>query len=195
MVKTIEQRRRVVSESRSPRRRFFDAGMEILALKGYGSLKLTTLCRHLGVTTGSFYHSFENWQDFTVQFLEAWYHEGTLKIIEMTKAEVDPIHQVEMLLRASMSVPHEAEAAIRVWAGINPVVRKFQDDVDSQRLEIVTEAFERLVGDLHLAARLAKSALYALIGYEQAGAARDLEALELLLRSLQDEAIQIMTRR
>lgn len=36
------------------RTRYLDAGLRILGMKGYASLKLATLCRELGVSTGAF---------------------------------------------------------------------------------------------------------------------------------------------
>ena len=47
------------------RESFFETGLEILAELGFGGLKLAEVCGRLGVTTGSFYHYFRNWNNYT----------------------------------------------------------------------------------------------------------------------------------
>ena len=38
---------------------YYDTGLDVLSDLGYGGLKLAEVCRRLGVTTGSFYHYFD----------------------------------------------------------------------------------------------------------------------------------------
>ncbi len=170
-------------------RRFFDAALELLASQGYGALKLAPLCRHLGLTTGAFYHSFESWQDFTDRLLQHWVSELTTRYADLAGAETDPRARTEVLLQAGVTLPHQAEAAIRVWAGTDPAVRELQDAVDAQRLEIVRDAMAAATGDLERADRLARTAMYLFVGYEQLQGARDPEALEWALRLLQGLAL------
>ena len=66
--------------------RYFEAAQEILATEGYGGLKLAAVCKYLGVTTGSFYHSFESWGDFTNAFLLNWRRERTTLLAELAKS-------------------------------------------------------------------------------------------------------------
>ena len=124
--------------------RFFVAGMEILAEDGLGGLKLAALCRRLEVTTGSFYHSFDSWQEFTRQLVENWREERTLRAAELARVEVDPAERVELLLRLGVNLPHSAEAAIRVWAGLDAEVAAIQESVDGERLATATEAIAEL---------------------------------------------------
>jgi AcrR family transcriptional regulator len=169
--------------------RFFDAGMEILAEDGYGALKLAPLCRRVSVTTGSFYHSFDNWHDFTRQLVENWREERTLRATELARAEVDPAERVELLLRAGVSLPHSAEAAIRAWASSDPEVAAVQESVDRERLEAATAALEALTDDPFEARYLARAAFYIMVGFEQATGDRDVRVLERYLRNLQDRAL------
>lgn len=169
--------------------RFFDAGMEILAEDGYGSLKLAPLCRRVGVTTGAFYHSFDSWHDFTRQLVNTWHTDRTLLAAELARAEVDPEQRVEMLLRVGVSLPHSAEAAIRVWAGVDADVGAVQKSVDRERLAAVTDAFLALTGDPEESADLARAAFYLLVGFEQSTGERDVAALERFLRTLQERAL------
>lgn len=169
--------------------RFFVAGMEILAEDGYGGLKLAELCLRVRVTSGSFYHHFDSWQDFTRQLVENWREERTLRVVELARAEVDPAERVELLLRYGVSLPHSAEAAIRVWSGVDPFVAEVQESVDRERLEISTQALEALTDDPNVASDLALAAFYLLVGFEQATGDRDARELERFLRMLQDLAL------
>jgi len=184
-----------VPEISPVQRRFYDAAMEILAEDGYGGLKLAPLCRRVGVTSGSFYHSFDGWSSFTDAFLAHWFQERTMRIVELTDAVADAQDQVDLLLRVSLQLPHESESAIRVWAGVDPEVRKLQDEVDRLRLETVTRAFAGVMGDETAARHLAGAALYMLVGYEQASGARDREALETGLNLLPVHARRFADRR
>lgn len=175
--------------SERTRNRFFVAGMEILAEQGFGALKLAALCQRVGVTTGSFYHSFRNWQDYTRRLIEYWRVERTERAAELARAEVDPAERIELLLRLGVSLPHSAEAAIRVWAGIDPDVGIVQESVDRERLAAVTEAFEALTGDSAASEDLARAAFYLVIGFEQSTGDHDVAALERFLRTLQERAL------
>ena len=169
--------------------RFFVAAMEILAEDGYGGLKLADLCLRVRVTSGSFYHHFDSWQDFTRQLLENWREERTLRVAELARAEVDPAERVELLLRFGVSLPHSAEAAIRVWSGVDPFVAEIQESVDRERLDICTQALEALTDDPNVASDLALAAFYLLVGFEQSTVDRDARELERFLRILQDRAL------
>jgi AcrR family transcriptional regulator len=171
--------------------RFFVAGMDILADEGYGGLKLAALCRRVGVTSGAFYHSFDSWQEFTRQLLKNWRLERTLLAVELARAEVDPAERVELLLRAGVTLPHSAEAAIRAWASIDPEVGAIQESVDRERLAAATQAIEALTDDPVAAKDLAQAAVYLLVGYEQSTGGRNPRVLERFLRSLQDSALTI----
>jgi AcrR family transcriptional regulator len=148
------------------RTRFFLAAQEILAQEGYASLKQAALCQRLDVTTGSFYHSFRNWQEFTDAFLEHWREERTTLFVELARQESDPVRQLELFLGACLSLAHRAEAAIRIWASIDPAVAKVQQAVDDDRYGAVTEAMAPLVGKSE-AERYASWSISLLVGFEQ----------------------------
>lgn len=172
---------------RSP---FFDAALGILGSQGYGGLKLAPLCTSVGVTTGSFYHSFSSWRDFTSQLLEHWHEERTVWLVELAQQLPDPLDQLESLLQATISLPHQAEAAIRVWGSIDPGVAKLQESVDADRFAIVYQAFLSLVGNHSEAETFARAGMFLLIGFEQAESMRDPKSLKWGLRLIKRAAAE-----
>jgi AcrR family transcriptional regulator len=167
---------------------FFDAAFEILGSHGYGGLKLAPLCKAVGVTTGAFYHSFSSWRDFTSQLLEHWHEERTSRLVELARQLPHPVDQLENLVRASIALPHEAEAAIRVWAAIDPAVAKLQESVDRERFDVIYQAFLVLLGDEEEATAHSRAGMFLLIGFEQADSMRDPKSLEWALRLLKQTA-------
>jgi AcrR family transcriptional regulator len=147
------------------RETWFGAAHEILAAEGYGALKLAPLCKRLGVTTGSFYHSFDNWQDFTASLLANWMRERTEATVEIAKQTEDPVARLRLLLQASGELMHRMESAIRVWAGTDPEVAAIQEKVDQGRYNVVHDAMSAIVGPEH-AEDFTVFGLSVLIGYE-----------------------------
>src|ERR1044072_8622195 len=92
-----------VSDSRE---RFFEAGQEILATEGYGTLKLAAVCQSLEGTTAALYHSFASWREFTSELLDSWRSERTTLIAERARSTDDPVKQLESLLAATLELRH-----------------------------------------------------------------------------------------
>jgi AcrR family transcriptional regulator len=146
---------------------YFDAGMQLLATAGYPALKQATLCEALGVTTGSFYNHFENWQDYTDQLLARWREERTLAITEAASQTADPIEAIELLRDLACDLPYRAESAIRAWSLTDPDVAQVQAQVDRERLAAVRRAMDGLFRDPATADQWSRTAIYILIGFEQ----------------------------
>ncbi|MCW2856583.1 MAG: TetR family transcriptional regulator [Marmoricola sp.] len=168
--------------------RFFDAAQEILATEGYGGLKLAAVCKRLKVTTGAFYHAFENWTQFTSEFLHNWRRERTTLIAELSRSAGDPVGQLEALLAGTLDLRHGSEAAIRVWAAVDPAVAEVQKVVDNERYEIVLEAMNKLVGTKD-GPRWANWGLNVLVGYEMSTNGQDSTELEWELRTVLEAAV------
>lgn len=166
---------------------YFDGALAILAESGYGGLKQAAVCERLGVTTGAFYHNFASWAEFTAGLLEYWREERSARLIALVEAEPDPMLRLKMLLDIAISLPHVAEAAIRVWSTIDPQVAEVQAWVDAARLAVVQETFEQLVPPAE-AEHYARSAVYLVTGHELGGAQRNDETLAFGLQRLIEAA-------
>lgn len=146
---------------------YFATAMQLLAEHGYPALKQATLCRALGVTTGSFYNHFGNWQGFTDQLLAMWRQTRTLQVAEAAERASTPIEALELLRDLACDLPYRAEAAIRAWSLTDPSVARVQAQVDGERLAVVRRVMDQLFTDAATAAAWARSAMYLLIGFEQ----------------------------
>jgi AcrR family transcriptional regulator len=149
------------------RESYFETGLDVLSDLGYGGLKLAEVCNRLGVTTGSFYHYFAGWPTYTKELIEHWMQERTVVAIEAARAESDPRRRIATLIQVGLSLPHGAEAAIRVWSSLDPHVHSVQAAVDQQRFDILYESGFEILQNKRKAEVFAAWGLYLVVGYEQ----------------------------
>lgn len=164
---------------------FFQAGFDVLAEAGYGGLKLASVCGRLGVTSGSFYHHFTSWSEYTRQLVTHWQQQMTV-LVEEVGEEPDPRRRLDRIIKGGLALPHGAEAAIRVWGSIDPHVRDAQAAVDRHRFGAVFEAALQVLGNRRQAEMFASWSIYLLVGYEQALLPRNPDGLEWLVAQLLD---------
>ena len=169
------------------RETWFEAAHEILATEGYGALKLATVCKRLQVTTGAFYHSFDNWQDFTESLLQNWLAERTDQTVIIARETEDPVRRLQLLLDRTYDLLHRTEGAIRVWAGVDPYVGEVQRKVDAGRYQVVYEAMEAVVGS-EKAEAYTVWGMGTLVGYEMMAAEHPRETLRWSLEKILADA-------
>jgi AcrR family transcriptional regulator len=165
---------------------YFETGLDVLSDLGYGGLKLAEVCNRLGVTTGSFYHFFENWPTYTKELVEHWRQTNTVRLVEWIRTEPDPRRRIDRIIDIGLNLPHRAEAAIRSWSSADPGVHAVQVDVDKERHQILHESALRILRDDRQAQLFADWAVYLLVGYEQATLPPDKAALEWIVAQLLD---------
>jgi len=115
------------------RRRWLEEGLALLEEAGAEALTIESLTNRLGVTKGSFYHHFANYQDFQERLLEFWEAEGTLRIIQWAEQEASPPEKLARVMQASLH-PSRLDVALRAWALQDEQVRVHQQRIDQQRL-------------------------------------------------------------
>jgi AcrR family transcriptional regulator len=115
------------------RRKWLEEGLALLEEAGAEALTIESLTSRLGVTKGSFYHHFANYQDFKERLLEFWEEEGTLRIIQWAEQEASPPEKLARVLRASLHPPR-LDVALRAWALQDEEVQAHQQRIDQQRL-------------------------------------------------------------
>ncbi|MET7770048.1 TetR/AcrR family transcriptional regulator [Nocardia sp. NPDC005366] len=145
---------------------YFEAALKVLATEGHHALKMGVLCKNLGVTTGSFYNYFGNWNNFTPELLAYWEKAQTFDIVAQSAQPTDPLARVRTMKELATRVPHEAEAAIRAWSYGDPVVAQFQRRVDLERLDALRAVVHELVPDDKQSDSLALMGISLLIGMQ-----------------------------
>jgi AcrR family transcriptional regulator len=164
------------------REAYFRTGIELLADLGYGGLKLAEVCGRLGVTTGSFYHYFNNWAEYTRELVEHWLIGLTEERVAAIMAETDPHSRIDSMVNIGLGLPHDAYAAVRAWGSVDPRVRAVVVTLDQIRYDLVYASALEIIGDEREADVFAKWALYLLVGYEQCTLPRDRDAFTWLTK-------------
>ncbi|MCV7380877.1 TetR family transcriptional regulator [Mycobacterium alsense] len=121
---------------------FFVEGMAVLQESGFPALTAAGLCSRLGVTRGSFYHHFRNFDDFVDQLLVYWEEHYSRDLIARSRSR-DLRAQIRMQADFAIGLPHAAEAALRAWGTINPRVASAQRRVDQLRHDGLAESLRR----------------------------------------------------
>ena len=171
------------STSRLTQHDYHDVALRLLADGSHDSLTIATLCDELGVSKGSFYHHFGGWSGFVTALLETWERESTLEVKEAAD-RIDAVGTKYRLLSTLVdTIPHDAEAALRVWAHTDPVVKAAVDRVDASREAMVTDFFALTIPKSD-AALLAEIYLSALVGNQLAHRPVDTRRMRKLLNQL-----------
>jgi len=142
------------------RRRWLEEGLALLEEAGAEALTIESLTNRLGVTKGSFYHHFANYQNFKERLLEFWEEEGTLRIIQWAEQEASPPEKLARVIQASLH-PSRLDVALRAWALQDEQVRGHQQHIDQQRLAYLEAVVFAIRADRLYAKSLAR-VLYSL---------------------------------
>ena len=137
------------------KRRWLEEGLTLLEEAGAGALTIESLASRLGVTKGSFYHHFANYQDFKESLLKFWEEEGTLRIIQWAEKETSPLERLIRVMQASLHPPR-LDVALRAWALQDEQVRVHQQRIDQQRLAYLEELIFAIRADRPYAQQLAR---------------------------------------
>jgi AcrR family transcriptional regulator len=146
---------------------YYACALEVLAESGFKGLNIGVLCKELGVTSGSFYHHFGNWNGFVVALLEFWENRQIVQLRNRNFGNSGPLVDFDSLMTLTISLPHKAEAAIRAWAANNEVVRAGQRRADEARRKTVERVIARIVGNPTVAKDLTALGMCLLVGYQQ----------------------------
>lgn len=176
--------------SRYAQLRFLDAGMTVLTDRGHAALKLAAVCAAAGASTGSFYHAFPSWPEFTSELIRYWREVKSNRIIEAARQVPDASDRLVSLMETGMTLPHATEAAIRVWAAHDPEVARHQREVDAERRDVIAETYAELLGDEELARQYATTAMYLLVGYES-GTLQSLDTLAFSFHAFVELALGV----
>lgn len=152
---------------RLTREDWLETGLQLLNDSGEQALTLERLCKATSRTKGSFYHHFQDRDDFVDALLKYWqskYTEGIITAVDRLK---DPIAQRRELDRLAANVDNQLERVIRNWSGVDPLVRQTIRQVDDRRIKYLTNLISKLAQiDLTTASELAIVEYAAFLGLQ-----------------------------
>ena len=132
---------------RRTKKDWFDAGLWALGEYGLTGLTIERLTGALGVTKGSFYHHFQNVEDFQGGLIAYW---GDQYLSTSSTLPDDPQKLrllLDTIMEESFGMVTGPELTIRVWAQQDETVRSVVEKVDTVRGEFVFKVFRSVVED------------------------------------------------
>lgn len=139
-----------MTETLRGRRRWLQAGQALLRQGGVAAVKLQALTAETGLTTGSFYHHFSGMGEYLDEL--AGYGADQLTHVLDALLALPPRERLRRL--AEISADEEmfpVDAAMRDWAGSNPVAAASVKDTDGTLLRFMEQAFVDLGHDTEAA--------------------------------------------
>ena len=122
------------------------AGQDVLREDGIAGLKLSALTARLGVSTGSFYYHFADFEDYLGAVAESFSAERVRGLIDRTMAGApDPLSRICRLAKLSLEdKTFELDKAMRVWATMDPRAAVTVARSEKAVLAFLSDAFEDL---------------------------------------------------
>jgi AcrR family transcriptional regulator len=115
---TKQETARRSGDGRLGRTDWVRAGQDVLREEGIAGLKLSVLTARLGVSTGSFYHHFSDFEDYLGAVAEYFSADRVQGLIDQTMAGApDPLTRIRRLAKLSLEDhTFELDKAMRIWA-------------------------------------------------------------------------------
>lgn len=123
--------------TRTPRDRWVQEGLAVLAEGGPDAVRVEVLAKRLGVTKGGFYGYFADREALLDEMLDAWERESTEEVLERVAREGgDARARLARAGRLTFSSDHllPIDLAIRDWARRDEAVAERLRRVDEQRM-------------------------------------------------------------
>ncbi len=153
--------------SRKTKQDWVRQGAIVLAEAGAGQIKIDLLTKRLGVTKGSFYHHFKNYQDYQENLLRFIEEKGTIRILEQLEQLETPAEKIDKLQEIMLNRALKSEINLRAWAMQDTLVRSYQERIDRQRIEYLEKVFAEMFEDPVQAKAMAHTLLTIYIGCQQ----------------------------
>jgi AcrR family transcriptional regulator len=150
--------------ARMTKQNWLEAGLAVLGAGGAAALTVDRLASHLGVTKGSFYHHFENYQDYEEHLLAFWEQESALNVIEFPNVAETPSALVGRLLAGLDERSPYPEIAIRAWALQDEMVCAYVERVDTSRIAQAQRWFQAVAANDEQALLMARLLHTTLVG-------------------------------
>lgn len=134
--------------TRTPRSRWIEEGLRMLAAGGPDAVRIEPLAARLGVSRGGFYWHFDDRGTLLEEMLDGWERESIDRVLERYQEGDDPRESVRRAGAVTFSdrlLP--IDLAIRDWSRRDPAVAARLRRVDNQRLDFLRARFAEFVED------------------------------------------------
>jgi AcrR family transcriptional regulator len=144
-----------------------DRGLSLLMAEGLGAIKISRLCRELGVTKGSFYWHFADVEALMAAIAERWCTQTREELSGLQDLQgLPPLDRIRAMgLRLVDDASWHVERALREWSMHDPDVAEVLRETERFIFEVVRQALLELGYDAAAARLRAGLLVYAGIGF------------------------------
>jgi len=141
-----EEPAREARNGRLKRKDWIRAGQNMLRERGISGLKLFSLTSRLGVSTGSFYHHFSDFEEYLGAVAQYYSADLVQGLIDRTMTgNPDPTTRMRRLAQLSLAdKTFDLDAAMRIWATMDERAAVTVERAEKLVLNFLGRAFEDL---------------------------------------------------
>ncbi|WP_399933463.1 TetR/AcrR family transcriptional regulator [Streptomyces kanamyceticus] len=135
---------------RTPREKWVEEGLRVLAAGGPDAVRVEALAKALGVTKGGFYGYFANRRALLDAMLDVWERECVDDVLDRVEREGgDPREKVRLAGRLTFSGDRllPIDLAVRDWARRDEAVAERLRRVDNRRMQLARDAISTFCSD------------------------------------------------
>ncbi|MDH6193623.1 AcrR family transcriptional regulator [Mycobacterium frederiksbergense] len=136
--------------TRTPRERWIEEGLRVLAVSGPDAVRIEALAKNLGVTKGGFYGFFPDRDALLHAMLDTWERESTEDVIDRIHREGgDPKSKIKRAGALTFSNDRllPIDLAVRDWARRDPAVATRLARVDNRRMDLLRDMIGTFCSD------------------------------------------------
>ncbi|MFF0477109.1 TetR/AcrR family transcriptional regulator [Streptomyces sp. NPDC004284] len=129
--------------ARTPRERWVEEGLTVLADGGPDAVRVEALAKRLGVTKGGFYGHFADRDALLTAMLDTWEREATDQVVDRVRQDPDGDPRALITLAGMLTFSGDRlrpiDLAVRDWARRDETVAARLRRVDNRRMELLRE--------------------------------------------------------
>ncbi|SEC81070.1 TetR/AcrR family transcriptional regulator [Streptomyces sp. TLI_105] len=137
--------------ARTPRERWVEEGLTVLADGGPDAVRVEALAKRLGVTKGGFYGHFADRDALLAAMLDTWEREAADRVIDRVRQDADGDPRALITLAGMLTFSGERlrpiDLAVRDWARRDETVAARLRRVDNRRMELLREMIGTFCAD------------------------------------------------
>ncbi|WP_086829488.1 TetR/AcrR family transcriptional regulator [Streptomyces sp. NRRL B-24572] len=137
--------------ARTPRERWVEEGLAVLADGGPDAVRVEALAKRLGVTKGGFYGYFADRDALLAAMLDTWEREAADQVVERVRQDPDGDPRALITLAGMLTFSGDRlrpiDLAVRDWARRDEAVAERLRRVDNRRMELLREMIGTFCAD------------------------------------------------